>query len=183
MVKLVSVLGTTPGGIYETFINLSQGKYEAENPTPVKVDEVYVIRTNNEAVTFAWKLVKAIFACCGSKGIIIADIPLPMDDINSADDFKKFRKEVGSRINVGDYVDFTGGRKAMSVAAALEGLHKRAHIVTTVVSPDEYTRVNNLLKPLKAKERDVEEAGQGKCDQLKEVCDLISKNSRTILFF
>lgn len=182
MVKLVSTLGTTPGGIFETFMNLRQGKYEGEDVKPIDIKEVYVIRTSDKGVEFAWKLVKAIFTCCKGGEVTISDIPLPMQDITSPEDFKKFRREVFSRVSVGDYVDFTGGRKAMSVAAALVAREVKAHVVTTIIPQEEYNRVLGVINVLKNMGDLVEKAGKGNCDPIKDyICKLVSNEARTVV--
>ncbi|ARM76921.1 CRISPR-associated ring nuclease Crn1 [Acidianus manzaensis] len=177
MVKLVCTLGTSPGGIFETLGNLRKGNYEAENPIPVNIKEVYVIRTSDKAVDIAWKLVKAIFACCGEKDVTISDISLQITDITSNSDYELFMKEVSSRISKGDYVDFTGGRKAMSVAAAIAAKELNAHIVTTIIPQNEYNEIAQRAKGLK--EEDIIAGGNRDCRV--DFCSLTSKNARTIL--
>lgn len=182
MVKLVCTLGTSPGGIFETFMNLRKGNYEAENPILVDIDEVYVIRTSDETVQFAWKLIKAIFACCERPAVKITDIPVDIQDIYSKDDFKKFKDKLSSVVGPKDYVDFTGGRKAMSVAAVLVAREAKAHVVTTIIPQNEYNRISSIIKELQGQKDLVEKAGSGNCDGIKEkICNLVSKDARTIL--
>lgn len=183
MVKLVCTLGTSPGGIFETFMNLKKGNYEAEDSkTPVEIDEVYVIRTSDAAVEFAWKLVKAIFVCCERPQAKIVDIPVEIQDINSIADFEKFRSKLSSVISPKDYVDFTGGRKAMSVAAALVAMGVKAHVVTTIIPQEEYNRISSIVKELQSKKELVEKAGKGECNEIKDkICSLVSNNARTII--
>jgi CRISPR-associated protein Csx14 len=176
MVKLVATLGTSPGGVFETYMNLKSGNYGGE---PVDIKEVYIIRTSDKAVELAWKLVKAIFVCCGSKEVEIADIPLPINDIVTKEDYEIFRKGLQGKISKGDYVDFTGGRKAMSVAAAINAIRNSAYVVTTIIPQNEYNRIQNLIKQLK--EEEIDEAGKGKCVNKEKFCELISKDARTIL--
>jgi len=190
MTNLVCTLGTSPGGIFETYKNLRGGNYEANEDagkaSSTKINEVYVIRTSDKAVEFAWKLVKAIFACCREKDdeVIIADIPISIQDITSPNDFKKFKKEILSRISVGDYVDFTGGRKAMSVAAALSAREVGAHVVTTIIPQGEYNRISKIIEELKGKEDLVERAGNGDCESIRDtICKLISNEAKTIVLY
>ncbi|QKR00683.1 CRISPR-associated protein [Metallosphaera tengchongensis] len=184
MAKLIATLGTSPGGVFETYVNLTSGNYEGENAVPADITEVYVIRTTDKSVEFAWKLVKAIFACCKGEGVNLADIPIPIQDINSTQDFKVFKSGVLSRISVGDYVDFTGGRKAMGVAAALSARERGAHVLTTIIPQGEYNRISEEIKGLTSKENLVEMAGKGNCSEVKDViCRLVSKNARTVLLY
>ncbi|MEW9492173.1 MAG: CRISPR-associated ring nuclease Crn1 [Candidatus Aramenus sulfurataquae] len=190
MTKLVCTLGTSPGGIFETYKNLRGGNYEVDktiaNATPIEINEVYVIRTSDKAVEFAWKLVKAIFACCREKGdeVTIADIPIPIQDITSPNDFKKFKNAILPKISVGDYVDFTGGRKAMSVAAALSAREVGAHVVTTIIPQGEYSGISKIIEELKGKEDLVERAGNGDCESIRDtICKLISNEAKTIMLY
>ncbi|MFP3064814.1 MAG: CRISPR-associated ring nuclease Crn1 [Sulfolobus sp.] len=179
MVKLISTLGTSPGGVFESYLNLINGKYEAENPIKVEIDTVYIIRTKDPEVEFAWKLVKAVFACCGGRNVTVADIPLPITDIFSRDDYLTFLRNVKDKISKEDYVDITGGRKAMSVAAAIAARYRNANILTTIIPQNEYNRIQQLIKGFKEKKEVIEKSANGECS--KEVCELISKEARTIL--
>ncbi|QGR19648.1 CRISPR-associated ring nuclease Crn1 [Stygiolobus azoricus] len=180
MARLIATLGTSPGGIFESYKNLIEGNYQGDNVEKVKIDEVYIIRTSDKAVEFAWKLVKAIFTCCGAKDVRVYDIPLSITDINSRQDFLTFKREVESKINNGDFVDITGGRKSMSVAAAMSARNRNAKIITTVVPQAEYNRVQNLIKQLEPREKEIEMAGEGKCQTI-DICQLVSKSALTIL--
>jgi len=178
--KLISTLGTSPGGIFETYTNLVNGNYEAEKPEKVQITEVYVIRTKDKEVEFAWKLVKALFVCMKVPATIV-DIPVNVVDITSKSDYEEFKKAVFDKISKGDFVDFTGGRKAMSVAAAIGALQRGANLVTTIIPQEEYNRIQQKIKGLKGKEKEIEEAGKGNCGIAEELKELIAKNARTIL--
>jgi CRISPR-associated protein Csx14 len=180
MARLIATLGTSPGGIFESYKNLIEGNYEGDNVEKVNIDEVYIIRTSDKAVEFAWKLVKAIFACCGAKGVHVYDIPLSISDINNRQDFLMFKREVESKINEGDFVDITGGRKSMSVAAAISAIKRKARTITTIVPQAEYNKVQKLIKELEPREKEIQMAGEGKCQTI-DICQLVSKSALTIL--
>ncbi|BCS93413.1 CRISPR-associated ring nuclease Crn1 [Metallosphaera javensis (ex Sakai et al. 2022)] len=177
MVKLVSTLGTSPGGVFETFMNLRQGNYEADNPVPVDVKVVYVIRTSDPAVERAFRLLKAIFACCGGRDVEVVGIPLNMNDINSRSDYIQFRREVLSRISSEDYVDFTGGRKAMSVAAVMAARQREAHVITSIIPQSDYNEIQNRMKNFR--DEDISAGERGECRV--DFCTLTSRNVKTIL--
>ncbi|AWR96166.1 CRISPR-associated protein [Acidianus sulfidivorans JP7] len=190
MVKLISTLGTSPGGVFETLNNLRRGNYNSkDNVVPVKITEVYVVRTKDRSVELAWKLIKGIFACCGDNEVELVDIPLEISDINSVEDYDYFKKEVSSKISAGDYIDFTGGRKAMSVAAAIEAKRLNAHIVTTIIPQDEYNAIQSKIKGINVKDLDniIGNIKNIKSENTKEACSkfdfcsLTSKNAKTIL--
>lgn len=187
--KLISTLGTSPGGIYETYVNLAKGNYEGEEGQPIEISEIYVIRTKDPDVEFAWELLKAIFVCCGTpKKVEIADIPLDINDVDSRSSFQLFNNAVKEKINVGDYVDITGGRKSMSVAAALAAVTMKAHVVNSIIPQKETNRIQDMVKRLKDKKEIIGTIGnRGKnADTEKQckdlgICDLVSSLARTIL--
>ena len=115
---------------------------------PVGIDEVYVVRS--AFVDFTWRLVKVVFTCRGAGGVVVRDLVAPMEDVEGPEDFRRFMDAVLSVMRSGDYVDLTGGRKAMSVAAALVAREVGAHLVTTIVPQEEYGRVNELIKELRS---------------------------------
>ncbi|MEM0104834.1 MAG: CRISPR-associated ring nuclease Crn1 [Candidatus Methanomethylicia archaeon] len=188
MVRLIATLGTSPGGVFESFLNLSTGKYECEecDHRPIKVDEVYIVRTIDPQVELAWKIVKVLFICCSKIEVNLYDIPLKISDITSPRDYKEFKDNLNKFINQGDYVDFTGGRKSMSVAAALVAREKRAHVITTIIPQDEYNRISESIKKMNRAELS-EYANRldhrSKCDaRFNEIiCSLTSKSATTIL--
>lgn len=182
MTKLIATLGTSPGGIFETYTNLINGTYESENPRQIEIQDVYIIRTKDKEVEFAWKLVKALFICMKVPAQI-ADIPLPINDITSKEDYEIFRKEIFQRINKGDFIDFTGGRKAMSVAAAIGAVKKEAYLVTTIIPQQEYNRIQQQIKELKNREKEIDDViNTHTCDKIEdELKKLISHGAKTIL--
>lgn len=143
------------------------------------IDEVYVVRSGS--VEFAWRLVKAIFTCCGAGGAVVRELVAPMEDVGSPEDFRRFMDAVLSITRPGDYVDFTGGRKAMSVAAALAAREVGAHLVTTIAPQEEYDRVTKLVRELRGMEESVIEAAGGNCRIRELVCGLVLSGARTIV--
>ncbi|AAY80420.1 CRISPR-associated ring nuclease Crn1 [Sulfolobus acidocaldarius] len=176
MTKLVATLGTSPGGILETFL------YLAKNG--VDINEIRVITTRDPEVEKAWKIVKLMFVCCLKERfskVEIIQFPVSINDINTEQDLKDFKAFVNNHISSEDYVDITGGRKGMSVAAALAAKSKGAKIVTSIIPQDEYRRINDLIKQLKdiPEIKDTRDCRQ---DLKNTYCSLISSNARTIIF-
>ena len=87
VVRLIVTLGTTPGGVYESYTNLRLGRCIG-CVGPVGIDEVYVVRS--ASVEFTWKLVKAIFTCCGAGDVVVRDLVAPMEDVEGPEDFRRF---------------------------------------------------------------------------------------------
>ncbi|QGA54160.1 hypothetical protein GFS03_06035 [Sulfolobus sp. E5-1-F] len=176
MVKLVATLGTSPGGVIETFLYLVR-KGET-------IDEIRVVTTSNAEVKKAWKIIRLMFICCIQEKfpkVEISEHPLDIEDIYSEEDLKKVRDFVKKQLNEGDYLDITGGRKSMSIAAALAAKSKGAKIVTSIISQDDYNRISKRIRELKDV---VEIKNRSECnEQIKETyCSLIVQNARTIEF-
>lgn len=189
MAKLIATLGTSPGGIFETYTNLVKGTYEAENPIPQEIDSVYIIRTVDKEVDFAWKLIKLLFSCLKVPATI-SDIRVNVTDIMSKTDYDTFKNAIFDKIIKGDFVDFTGGRKSMSVAAAIGALKRGGNLVTTIIPQQEYNRIQQKLKELKEKKekeiREIEEimekSGKVECGNLtQDLNEIIAKGAKTIL--
>lgn len=103
--KLVSTLGTTPGGVAETYLSLLRGDYSAPFPSsPLKIDELIVVRTRGTDVSFS--VLSAIFSKCVSP-IPMREVILSIEDVMSPQDFKEVREKVRSLLSPGDYLDFT----------------------------------------------------------------------------
>ncbi|WP_338602198.1 CRISPR-associated ring nuclease Crn1 [Sulfolobus tengchongensis] len=176
MVKLVATLGTSPGGILETFLYLIR---KGEN-----IEEIRVITTTNPEVEKAWKIVKLMFVCCIQEKfpkVEISKHPLDIEDVYTEEDLKKVKKFVEEQLNEGDYLDITGGRKSISVAASLAAKKKGARIITSIISQENYREINNKIREIK---NIVEINNRSECSEelKKEYCRLIVENARTIEF-
>ncbi|ARM76984.1 CRISPR-associated ring nuclease Crn1 [Acidianus manzaensis] len=175
--KLVCTLGMTPGGIAETVINLSTGNYVSKyEPKRVSFDEIIIVRTKDTEYSYAF--LKAIFLCCINFGEL-KEFVLPFNDVSSPQDFIYVRDNVRNMLKAGDYLDFTGGRKAISSAAVLAAREAGAHLVSTIIDQKDYIEMNEKFNELKRLAMSV----KGKEDCTNYFCSLISKNSKTILFF
>lgn len=169
MTRLIATLGTSPGGIIESFLYL------------VKVDpdlnDIVVIATSDPLVQKAYNILLSIFSCCVKPNfrVMLSKKDLPFPDISSSEDLKVFYQVAESIIEPGDYVDITGGRKAISVVAAMAAMNKGAKVLTTIIPQNEYTRINNIIKNMgnEVKENCSEE-------EKKVVCSLISQKATTI---
>jgi|BEDMetMinimDraft_2_1075160.scaffolds.fasta_scaffold04133_1 CRISPR-associated protein Csx14 len=176
MVKLVATLGTTPGGILETFLYLRK--------KDSRLNEIVVITTSHESVRKAYDILVSMFLCCikerPKSNVIIKKIELDIDDITSSDDLDEFMNKINGVVEEGDYVDITGGRKGMSVAASIVAINKKAKVFTSIIPQDEYKEISNKLfkKDIKTvtNEKDCGE------EEKEFFCSLISKNARTFEF-
>ncbi|TRM80221.1 hypothetical protein DJ522_08760, partial [Sulfolobus sp. F3] len=93
--------------------------------------------------------------------------------------FITVREKLREVLKVGDYLDFTGGRKAISAAAALTAREIGAHLVTSIIDEEEYDRIKKRYYEIKDKALGVYDKGQ--C--LGYLCDLYTSKARTIVFF
>ncbi|MBB5254596.1 CRISPR-associated ring nuclease Crn1 [Sulfurisphaera ohwakuensis] len=177
MVKLVSTLGTSPGGVAETLQNLSTGKYIAPfEPKEIKFDEFIVLRT--KGTEEAYYALRAILLCCiGFEKI--KEVVFPFNDIENPKDFITVRETVREILKPGDFMDFTGGRKAISAAAVLSARDVGAHLVSTIIDQKEYGEMIVKFNKLKDKLESVYSKG----DCRSYFCDLMSSTARTIVFF
>ncbi|MCY0859827.1 MAG: CRISPR-associated ring nuclease Crn1 [Sulfolobaceae archaeon] len=170
MAKLVATLGTSPGGIVETFLHLRE--------SDSSLNDIVVITTSDPSTRKAYDILLNIFQCCVKVNypqVMLSKIEMPFQDITSSEDLEEFYNKIKGVINEGDYVDITGGRKAMSAVAAMAAAKKGARVFTTIIPQSDYTIINNKVKELEDKVIE-------KCDEaLKGIyCSLISKNARTI---
>ncbi len=176
MPKLVSTLGTSPGGVLETFEYLVK--------KGVEITEIRVITTRNPEVDKAWRILNILFLCCLKEKypkVEIAKYQIDIDDINSEDDLRKFKEFIQGHLQPHDYMDITGGRKGMSVAAALAAKAAGALIVTSIISQQSYRTINDKIRNF----TNVPELkSRAECnEQLKrDYCELISKDAKTIIF-
>jgi CRISPR-associated protein Csx14 len=174
MPKLVATLGTSPGGVAESLLYL--------NKIGILINDIEILLTSEPTVLKSYNIVSTILTCCVNLGydIYISKHVLPFNDIESNEELITLKTKLEEIINEGDYVDITGGRKAISVIAALIAKKKKAHVITSIIPQDEYTRINNLLKNIQTKEI----KSRRECDEetKKLYCSLISNTSKTILF-
>ncbi len=170
MSSLVASLGTSPGGILETFLYLrSKGE---------DVRTITVVKTTDPGVSKAYDYLLSMFSCCVKlkySDVILEPLDLPFSDITSSDDLIEMRNLVEEKITQGDYVDITGGRKAISMVMGMIAMKKKAKIITTIVSQKSYNQIQEKMKQSHP-------PVQGKCsDQDKEFfCSLIANDSKTI---
>ena len=159
--RLVATLGASAGVVYESTLNLCRGTWESPYPTKISIDEVVVVRTSAPQVEFAYKLLKLLFACSemlppekrlpeNCKSIRIVDVPVPVQDIVDKNSYLQYYNAVKGQIAPESIVDISGGRAAMSVAAARAAIATPYTIlVTTIIPPEQYqatTAAQNKLR-------------------------------------
>ncbi|QKR00755.1 hypothetical protein GWK48_10465 [Metallosphaera tengchongensis] len=177
MVNLLATLGRTVGGPVETFENLSNGNYISDFPPhKVKVDELIALTTSETEETFF--IMKAVLMCCLNFTKVRA-VRLDIDDVSTPQDFVLVREKVKGLLRPGDYLDFSGGRKAISSAAVLGAREVGAHLVTSIIGEDEYDRVKGRMVQIRDRALAVYRPEQ--C--LGYLCDLYTTKARTIVFF
>mgnify|MGYP001772793892 CR=1 FL=1 len=157
--KLIASLGTSPGGIAETFSYIA-------NTYKAVPSEVIVITTSSPKVDKAYNVLLEIFSKCVRPKfgeVVIERLNISSDDIYSSQDLWELSEKVKGKMGKGDFVDVTGGRKVMSIALALVAIRSGAKVVTTVIPQEEYNRIQSLME-------------KGYSDP----CELLSKQSRTI---
>jgi hypothetical protein len=125
-----------------------------------------------------YNVLSSLILCCTGIDKVIT-VSLPFNDVESPKDFIEVRETVRGIIRAGDYLDFTGGRKAISAAAVLAAREMGAHLVTSIIPHEEYDVLNKEYLRVK----DVALRVYRKTDCVKSLCNLVSPHARTIVFF
>ena len=161
MVRLIATLGASAGVVYESTLNLCRGSWESPYATPIRIDEVVVVRTTAPQVEFAFKLLKLLFACTETlppekrlpencRAIRIVDVPAPVQDIVDKNSYLQYYDTIRRQIAPESIVDVSGGRAAMGIAAARAAIATPYTIlVTTIIPPEQYqatTAAQNKLR-------------------------------------
>jgi len=192
LAKLVATLGRTPGGVVETLRNLREGRYVREGaglgvgaggavgeveaaPKPVEISEVVVVRTREVEESF--EVLRALLTCCADWKVDLREVVLPMDDVEEPRHFRVVRERLARSLRVGDYVDFTGGRKAISAAAVLAAREAGAHLVTTLIPQEDYYRLERVYGEVRL--RALRVVTPQEC--FAELCGLVLHHAKTLV--
>ncbi len=166
MVRLLATLGTSPGPVYETLLNLCRGSYEAPYTPRIRVETVTLVHTSNPAVKDAYHAAKLLILCShtlfpeGDDRRLpgeclpreVSSLPLEIDDVASRSEYEEFVKKIQSVVGPGDIVDISGGRVAMAVAAAMYASSMPGTmVVASAVPSDAYRSLSNVFATLRQK--------------------------------
>jgi len=134
--RLVVLLGRSPGVLRDVICSLlARG---------VVLDKVYVVGTRDSLFDEAEKVLHACPCPQGNaKTIPLHKIILPYNDIDSFEKLTHFRTTIRALANPNTIVDVTGGRKLMSVGAAIEALQVGVQVSYLLVPPQELERLKN----------------------------------------
>jgi len=161
VVRLIATLGASAGVVYESTLNLCRGSWESPYATPIRIDEVVVVRTTAPPVEFAFKLLKLLFACTETlppekrlpencRAIRIVDVPAPVQDIVDKNSYLQYYDTIRRQIAPESIVDVSGGRAAMAIAAARAAIATPyTTLITTIIPPEQYqatTTAQNKLR-------------------------------------
>ena len=140
--KLVSLLGTSPGTPHTTLCKLLE--------KGIKPKKHIIVATSGASIREA----QYILSNCPCSSNMEANIPvetivLPFSDIESIAQLKQLRTTLSKILDTDTILDITGGRKLMAVAAALEALERGATIVSTIIPDTEYKRIASEKDPCK----------------------------------
>ena len=154
MARLVATVGTQPGSVYETTLNLCRGSYDrgGEESPPIAVEELVLIYTRGREVVAAYRIARLMVACsvhvmpeqvrlpCTVRRIV--GVPVDVEDVDSRKSFEEFYRAVKRNVSEGDVIDVSGGRVAMGIAAARAAWEANAMVVATVVPAERYSEIN-----------------------------------------
>ena len=143
MARMVALLGTSPGTVHTTLCKLLE--------MSVKVDEVVIYATLQHAAEEAVEILRRC-PCPGTgetplrPGVRVETRLLGFEDVHGPEDLERLRISLRPVLR-GALLDVTGGRKAMAIAAALEGYRSGATVVATVIPREEYKRIQSAAEP------------------------------------
>jgi len=140
--RLVALVGASPGALHTTLcLLLRRG---------IQVDEVLVVTTRREWGAEAIEIARSC-PCPGTgeppAPTATRTITLPYTDIESPHHLAQLRRTLATLLGPNTILDVTGGRKLMSIAAALEALRTGATIAATTILQEEYTRMHSAQTP------------------------------------
>ena len=138
MPRLVALVGASPGALHTTLCLLRQ--------RGIQVDEVVVVATRREWGAEAVEIARSC-PCPGTgeppAPAAICIITLPYTDVEGPHHLAQLRRTLSTLLGPNTILDVTGGRKLMSIAAALEALRTGATIAATTIPHEEYTRIHS----------------------------------------
>jgi hypothetical protein len=176
LIRLIATLGKSPGGVAETIRNLSEGNYLSPyQPKAINLGGVIVVRTREVEETF--KVLKSIVLCCLGRELKLKEVVLPFNDVEEIEHFRLVREKVRDIVRVGDYLDFSGGRKAISSAAVIAARENGAHLVTTIIPQKVQREIEEIYEEVKERAINIYESYH--C--FEDLCKLISPYSRTLV--
>lgn len=123
--RLVSLVGRSPGTLHTVLCLLRR-----QGLQPGRVD---IVATSAESAAEAERLARSC-PCPDGLPALPGDTPvehhvLPYGDVDSQERLREFRRLVAGLVEPGGLLDATGGRKAMSIAAAIEAAEKGATVL------------------------------------------------------
>lgn len=141
--KLVSLLGTSPGTPHTTICILEQLGHH--------VRKHIIVATKGAALNEATTILKQ--CPCPATGkppastTPIETITLPYNDIENQEHLRQLRHILAKILDTDTILDITGGRKIMAVAASLEALNHGATIITTTIPDHLYQEIKQAKHP------------------------------------
>jgi hypothetical protein len=187
-------MGTSPGAVYETLLNLCRGSYDCGGTSCPRlgIDQVTLVRTSSPAVEFAARVARLLIHCnnqvfpgddprrlpCTIRSVGV--IPLGFPDVSTRKDYEALLQTITKSLGRGDVVDVTGGRVAMAVGAALAPITysvRDVMIVSTSIPQDRYKAIGAALDKIRANydlERIEREAIEQGCQTLRKYPGLAS---------
>ena len=141
--KLVSLLGTSPGTPHTTICILEQLGHSVRKHIIVATKGAAL----NEAITILTKCPCPATGKPPASTTAIETITLPYNDIKSQEHLQQLRQTLAKILDTDTILDITGGRKIMAVAASLEALNHGATIITTTIPDQLYQEIKQAKQP------------------------------------
>jgi len=119
----------------------------------LSVDEVVLLMMSDENVKYAAKVVRLALKLCVGSGVSVKELMFNEDDLYDEGDVRRFRELVSNVLEGcgegGCIVDVTGGRKSMSIIAALEAMARGYGVVMAYIKKGAMEEVNMRLSQLR----------------------------------
>lgn len=141
--KLVSLLGTSPGTPHTTICILRQLGHSIRKHIIVATKGAAL----NEAITILTKCPCPATGKPPASTTSIETITLPYSDIENQEHLQQLRQTLAKILDTDAILDITGGRKIMAVAASLEALNHGTTIITTTIPDQLYQEIKQAKQP------------------------------------
>ena len=141
--KLVSLLGTSPGTPHTTICILKQLGHNIRKHIIVATKGAAL----SEAITILTQCPCPATNKPPAQTTHIETITLPYNDIENQEHLKQLRQTLAKILDTETVLDITGGRKIMAVAASLEALNHGATIITTTIPDKLYQEIKQAKQP------------------------------------
>jgi CRISPR-associated protein Csx14 len=143
LARLVSLVGRSPGTLHTVLCLLAR--------EGARVGHVTIVATLPDAAEEAERIAQACPCPWTSRppaeGVPVEKLLLPYQDVTTSSHIRHLRQTIASLLTPDTVLDVTGGRKAMSIAAAIEAAAHGAAIVAAHIPWRSYLETTGATEP------------------------------------